>query len=65
MNDSKVTAAAGGEKDIFLTINGVKIAKREKDQWISLVPGYRVRRYGDMNGISVEVDPSPYTHVRG
>jgi hypothetical protein len=45
-----------GDKDIFLTINGVKIAKRENHQWTSLVPGYRVRDYGDLDGISVEVD---------
>lgn len=46
-----------GDKDIFLVINGMKIAKRENHQWTSLVPGYRVRDYGDLDGISVEVDP--------
>jgi hypothetical protein len=66
MNDVNKVAAAVGEKDIFLTINGMKIAKRENDQWTSLVPGYKVRDYGDMDGISVEVDASPYTpHTRG
>jgi hypothetical protein len=59
MNDDGKVAAAGGEKDIFLTINGIKIVKRENRQWISLVPGYKVRDYGNMDGISVEVDRSP------
>jgi hypothetical protein len=58
MNDDGKVAAVGGP-DIFLTINGMKIAKRENHQWTSLVPGYRVRDYGDMDGISVEVDRSP------
>jgi hypothetical protein len=66
MNDDAKAAAVGGETHIFLTINGMKIAKRENNQWTSLVPGYKVRDYGDMNGISVEVDQSPYTpHARG
>jgi hypothetical protein len=59
MNDDGKVAAVGGEKDIFLTINGMKIAKRENHQWTSLVPGYKVRDYGDVDGISVEVDQSP------
>jgi hypothetical protein len=59
MNDDGKVAAVGGEKDIFLTINGMKIAKRENRQWISLVLGYKVRNYGNMDGISVEVDRSP------
>jgi predicted peroxiredoxin len=59
MNDDGKVATVGGEKDIFLTINGMKIAKRENRQWISLVPGYKVRDYGIMDGISVEVDRSP------
>jgi hypothetical protein len=63
IDDSKV-AAVDGEQDIFLTINGVKIAKRENHQWTSLVPGYKVRDYGDLDGISIEVDRSPWTpHV--
>jgi hypothetical protein len=37
----------------------MKIAKRENNQWTSLVPGYKVRDYGDVDGISVEVDRSP------
>jgi hypothetical protein len=57
MNDDNKVAEVGGEKDLFLTINGMKIAKRENDQWTSLVPGYKVKDYGDMDGISVEVDP--------
>ena len=58
MNDDGKVATVGGEKDIFLTINGMKIAKRENHQWTSLVPGYKVRDYGDMDGISVEwIDP--------
>jgi len=58
MNDDGKVAAVGGEKDIFLTINGMKVAKRENHQWTSLVPGYKVRDYGDMDGISVEwIDP--------
>jgi hypothetical protein len=56
MSDDGRVAAVGGEKDIFLTINGMKIAKRENHQWTSLVPGYKVRDYGDLDGISVEVD---------
>jgi hypothetical protein len=60
MNDARKVAAVGGEKDIFLTINGMKIAKRENHQWTSLVPGYKVRDYGDMDGISVEVDRPPW-----
>jgi hypothetical protein len=59
MNDDGKVAAAAGEKDIFLTINGMKIAKRENRQWTSLVPGYKVRDYRIMDGISVEVDRSP------
>jgi predicted peroxiredoxin len=59
MNDDGEVAAVGGEKDIFLTINGMKIAKRENRQWISLVPGYKVRDYGNKDRISVEVDRSP------
>jgi hypothetical protein len=58
MNDAGKVAAVGGEKDIFLTINGMKIARRENHQWTSLVTGYKVRDYGDMDGISVEVDRS-------
>jgi len=50
MNDDGKVAAVGGEK---------KIAKRENHQWTSLVPGYKVRDYGDVDGISVEVDRSP------
>jgi hypothetical protein len=61
MNDQGKVAAVGGEKDIFLTINGMKIAKHENYQWTSLVPGYKVRDYGDLDGISVEVDRSPRT----
>jgi hypothetical protein len=64
MNDDNKVAAADSEKDIFLTINGMKVAKRENDQWTSLVPGYKVRGNRDMNGISVEVDPSPHMHAR-
>jgi hypothetical protein len=64
MTRAKLTAV-GGEKDIFLTINGMKIAKRENYQWTSLGPGYKVRDYGDLDGISVEVDRSPRTpHAR-
>jgi hypothetical protein len=63
MNDDGKVAAVGGEKDIFLTINGMKIAKRENHQWTSLVPGYKVRDYGDMDGISVEVDRSQRRHT--
>jgi hypothetical protein len=59
MNDDGKVAVVGGEKDIFLTINGMKIAKRENRQWISLVTGYKVRDYGNMDGISVQVDRSP------
>jgi hypothetical protein len=59
MNDDVIVAADGCKKDIFLTINGMKVAKRENHQWTSLVPGYKVRDYGDMDGISVEVDRSP------
>jgi hypothetical protein len=59
MTHEQRVAAVGGEKDIFLTIDGMKIAKRENHQWTSLVPGYKVRDYGDMDGISVEVDRSP------
>jgi len=59
MNDDSKVAAVSNEKDIFLTINGMKIAKRENHQWTSLVPGYKVRDYGDLDGISVEVDRSP------
>ncbi len=47
---------AMGDKDVFLIINGMKIAKRENHQWTSLVPGYKVRDYGDTDEISVEVD---------
>ena len=66
MNDDGKVAAVGGENDIFLTIDGMKIAKRENHQWTSLVPGYTVRDYGDMDGISVEVDRSTQTpHARG
>jgi hypothetical protein len=61
MNDDGKVAAHGGEEDIFLTINGVKIARRENHQWTSLVPGYKVRDYGDLDGISIEVDRSPWT----
>ena len=57
MSDDGRVAAVGGEKDIFLTINGMKIAKRENHQWISLVPGYKVRDYGDLDRISIEIDP--------
>jgi hypothetical protein len=56
MNDDNDVAAVGGEKEIFLTVNGMKIAKRENGQWTSLVPGYKVRNYGDMDGISIEVE---------
>jgi len=59
MNGASKVAAGGGEKDTFLTINGMKIAKRENHQWTSLVPGYKVRDYGDTDGISVELDRSP------
>jgi hypothetical protein len=59
MNDDGKVAAVGGEKDIFLISNGMKIVKRENRQWISLVPGYKVRDYGNVDGISVEVDRSP------
>jgi hypothetical protein len=56
MNDDNEVAAVGGENDIFLTINGMKIAKRENHQWKCLVPGYKVTDCGDMDGISIEVD---------
>jgi hypothetical protein len=59
MNDDGKVAAVGGEKDIFLTINGMKIVKRENRQWISLVPRFKVRGYGNVDGISVEVDRYP------
>jgi hypothetical protein len=58
MNGDGKVAAVGGEKDIFLTINRMKIAKRENNQWTTLAPGYKVRDYGDIDGISVEVDRS-------
>jgi hypothetical protein len=35
-------------------INGMKIAKRHSHRWTSLIPGYKVRDYGDMDGISVD-----------
>jgi hypothetical protein len=47
------------EEGHLLTIKGMKIAKRENHQWTSLVPGYRVRGCGDIDGISVMVDRSP------
>ena len=50
-------AVAMGDEDVFLIINGMKVAKRENHQWTSLVPGYKVRDYGDLDGVSVEVDP--------
>jgi hypothetical protein len=59
MSDDGKVAAAGGEKGAFLTINAMKIARRENHKWTSLVPGYKVRDYGDMDGISVELDRSP------
>ena len=49
-------AVAMGDEDVFLIINGMKVAKRENHQWTSLVPGYKVRDYGDLDGVSVEVD---------
>jgi hypothetical protein len=58
MSDKNGVAMGDNGKTIFLTINGMKIAKRENHQWTSLVPGYKVRDYGDMDGISVEVDPA-------
>jgi hypothetical protein len=63
MGDDGKVAVVGGEKDVFLTINGMKIAKRENHQWTSLVPGYKVRDYGDMDGISVEWIDSHRCHT--
>jgi hypothetical protein len=62
MCDKNEVAMGDNGKDVFLTINGMKIAKRENHQWTSLVPGYTVRDYGDLDGISVEVDPSCSQH---
>ncbi len=56
MSNKNEVVMGGNGKDVFLIINGMKIAKRENHQWTSLVPGYRVRDYGDTDGISVEVD---------
>jgi hypothetical protein len=58
MSEKNEIAMGDNGKNIFLTINGMKIAKRENHQWTSLVPGYKVRDYGEMDGISVEVDPA-------
>jgi hypothetical protein len=58
MSDNNEVAMGDNGKNVFLTINGMKIAKRENHQWTSLVPGYKVRDYGDLDGISVEVDPA-------
>jgi hypothetical protein len=47
MSDDGNVAAVGGEKDTFLTINGMKIARRENQQWTSLrLQGEGLRRHG-------------------
>lgn len=63
MSEKNDVAMGDNGKNIFLTINGMKIAKRENHRWTSLVAGYKVRDYGDTDGISVEVDP-PITSRR-
>ena len=42
-------------KDIFVSIDGLKIAKRENQQWTSLVRGYEVEDIGDEIHLHVAV----------
>jgi hypothetical protein len=40
---------------VFVTIDGLKIAKREDGEWTSLVPGYEVKDVGGEIHLSVSV----------
>jgi hypothetical protein len=47
----------GDGTDIFVILDGMKIAKRENKAWTSLIPGYKVRDIGDLEDIEVVFDP--------
>jgi hypothetical protein len=56
MNDDGKVAAVGGEKDIFLTINGMKIVKRENPGLQG--EGLRKRAWNIGRGGSIPIDPT-------
>ena len=42
MSKETVVAIVGDGDDIFIVVDGVKIAKRQAKTWVSLEPGWRV-----------------------
>lgn len=64
----KVEMIGTDEGDIFVVIDGVKIARRgypdtpQARTWVSLEPGWRVLDGPNLESICVEVDPSVLVH---
>jgi hypothetical protein len=42
-------------RDLFVTVDGLRIAKRGAKEWISLVPGWSVVDYVEGDDLGVEV----------